>query len=190
MVAYTPKREVPMVNLIAETNQIQESLIAFYVIMVIIGFVLILVDKRRWIAHTERSAYMMNYKRKRAVAEESTSGSEGEAQEGAEENEEKSKKAKNTKKTKHSPDDYQYEGRIKLGVFLAIGILFGGVGELLGMIFCRHKWYNRGFRYGVPALALFNILIGALLLYLTGETGSPDVINVTVAKIVGSGLCI
>ena len=176
-----------MINLIAETNQIQESLIAFYVIMVIIGFILIFVDKRRWIAHTERSAYMMSYKRKRsAPTEESAEGETSESD--PEANDKKPKKKK--KDSKHSPDDYQYEGRIKLGVFLAIGIIFGAVGELLGMVFCRHKWYNRGFRFGVPAMALFNILMGALLLYLTGETGADSVISVTVAQIVGSGLCI
>lgn len=178
-----------MINLIAETNQIQESLIAFYVIMVIVGFILIFVDKRRWKAHTERSAYMMNYKRKRSAPVEDSS----ETTESAETTEDeigKKEKKKKDKKSKNSPDDYQYEGRIKLGAFLAVGILFGGVGELLGMVFCRHKWYNRGFRFGVPLMALFNILLGALLLYLTGEAGNDSVIIVHASHIIGSGLCI
>lgn len=173
-----------MINLIAETNSIQESLIAFYVVMVIIGFVLMFVDKRRWKAHTDRSAEMMNYKRRRLVDAEPQAEDQAEPTD-----EEKGKKTKKDKKSKQ-PKDYEYEGRIKLGAFLVVGILFGAVGELLGMIFCRHKWYKPSYRLGVPALALLNIVLGALLLYLVGETGSDDAIIVTVARIVGNGLCI
>ena len=173
-----------MIYLLAETNNIQESLIAYFFIMSLIGFILIFVDKRRWKAHTERSAYMLSRKRRAPVEETSTEG-EGEEIEPTKKEKKAMKKA-----AKNSPETYEYEGRIKFGVFLAIGILFGALGELLGMIFCRHKWYNAGYRFGVPALALGNIIIGALLMYLLGESGTDDTIYVTVAQIVGNGLCI
>lgn len=170
-----------MINLLAETNQTQEVFIAFFACMVLVGFILIFVDKRRWVAHTERSAYMMSVRSRKAAAEPQ------EGEEASLENEKKSKEKK--KKNKHDPAEYQYEGRIKVPAFLIVGILFGAVGELLGMIFCRHKWYNKGYAWGIPLLAILNVIIGALLLYLAGETGSDDAIMVTAARIVGSGLC-
>lgn len=140
-----------MINLICEGTQTNyvEAFIAFFVVMTIIGFVLIMVDKKRWKAHVSRSEEMIAIregKRTPSQTEEENNDSEENA-------DIKGKK----KKKKSSDSKYEYAGRIKDRVLIPFAILFGGIGELLGMIIFRHKWYNPVYKIGMPIIAAINL---------------------------------
>lgn len=136
-----------MTTLICETtkglNNLQSSIIAFFAVMSIIGFMLIYIDKKRWKEHTNRSAEMMGVKRTAGDVEN--------------ENEPKSGGKKRKTKNSTASTDFEYEGRIKDRVLILMAIFFCGVGELLGMLICRHKWYKIQYKIGIPLIALLNI---------------------------------
>ena len=142
--------------------------VTFFVVMTIVGFVLVLVDKKRAKEQQARSNQMMAPRKKKAEGEEVP-------QEEAAEQGKKGKKGK--KKDKDLvPEDYSYQGRIPTGAFITIGVLFGALGELLGMLFLRHKWYKWAMRTFVPILTLINLALFGLILYVIIETGTGGIL--------------
>ncbi len=145
-----------MINLICEQSKTNytEVFVAFFVIMTIIGFVLIMVDKKRWKAHVSRSNEMIEM-RKGKKAEQAPETEDAEATD---------KKGKK-KKTKASSQNYEYEGRIKDRVLISFAILFAGIGELLGMIIFRHKWYNPVYKIAMPIIAAINLAFMIIIIF-------------------------
>lgn len=162
-----------MTGLLCEMNVYQQSFISFFVIATIVGFILIFVDKKRWKEHTERSAEMMKIKSKSAVAvTETPTENESSTDEGTEKKKKKGKEKK--------PEPYEYEGRIKDRVLFTLAIvLCCGFGELLGMTFCRHKWYKPEFKIGMPIIALFNIGFIVLMIFACAEVGGDGIFKWT-----------
>ncbi len=154
-----------MVYLLGTMNLYQRSIISCFVVMTIVGLALIIEDKKRWKAHTRRSADMMNRKAKAAIdISESEPGIEEESE---------------AKRKKGQDKEYEYEGRITDRVLFIIAFLFGGLGELLGMIFAKHKWYRRSYKIGMPLIALFDVLFVVFLVFIVGELGGDGGIKVT-----------
>lgn len=141
-----------MINLICETStegtNYLQAIIAFFVIMTIIGFVLIMIDKKRWKAHVARSNEMNEMRSRKKVEPEA------EVEDGDVDSKDGKKKKK---KAKSSSQGYEYEGRIKDRALIPIAILFGGIGELLGMIIFRHKWYSNVYKIAMPIIAFINL---------------------------------
>lgn len=143
--------------LTAATNIYFNAMCAFYAIMCLVGFLLIRTDKKRWNAQKARSDLMMQGKKKPAEDEAATD-----------------KKGKKDKKAKKE-EPYEYQERIPDKVFFIIAILFGALGELLGMAVYRHKWYKFAFRAYIPALAFVNIIIVAVILYFLYQMGDATI---------------
>lgn len=67
--------------------------------------------------------------------------------------------------------------RIREVLLFVIAGLGGGVGELLSMAIFRHKTYKWYFKLFMPIIAIINIIVTSLLLYLMFEAGvGADVI--------------
>lgn len=160
-----------MIGLLCEMNVYQQSFISFFVIATIVGFVMIYVDKKRWKEHTARSAEMMKAKTKSdVIASEESDETATATIDG--------KKPKKTKKETKEP--YEYEGRIKDRFLFSLAIaLCCGFGELLGMTFCRHKWYKPQFKIGMPIIALFNIGFIILMIFACAEIGGSGIFHWT-----------
>ena len=139
-------------GILLATNLYFNAAVAFWVIMSIVGFVLIVVDKKRWNAQKARSDEMMQPRKKKPQDEEAAPEDEG-------------KKSKKGKKQKESTP-FVYEPRIPDKALFGVAICFGAIGELLAMIICRHKWYKFAFRAYMPLLAILNILVGGVILLL------------------------
>lgn len=156
-----------MISLICESTKTNyfEAVIAFFVIMTIIGFILILVDKKRWKAHVARSNEMIEVRGGRKSADETL-----EAEEENQDGKEKKKKSK----SKKSDGKYEYEGRIKDRALIPIAILFGGIGELLGMIIFRHKWYSKVYKIGMPIIACINFAFMFIIAFAVKGIGGPE----------------
>lgn len=155
-----------MISLICESTKTNyfEAVIAFFVIMTIIGFVLILVDKKRWKAHIARSNEMVAMRSGKKVVDESIE----------EENENQDGKGKKKKSKSKSSEEYEYEGRIKNRALITIAILFGGIGELLGMIIFRHKWYSKVYKIGMPIIAAINFAFMFIIAFAVKGIGGPE----------------
>lgn len=155
-----------MVYLLGVMNLYQKSIISCFVIMTIVGLALIIEDKKRWIAHTKRSADIINRKAKAEIDTDSES-------EEIEEGQEKKKKGKNKDK------EYEYVGRISDKVLGTIAFLFGALGELLGMIFVKHKWHRSYYKFGMPILAFLEVIFVFFIIFILGELGGDGAIHVT-----------
>lgn len=154
-----------MIYLLGAMNLYQKSIISCFVIMTIVGLILIIVDKKRWIAHTKRSADMMNRKAKASITTE-------EREEFVEEENVGKKKVQKDK-------EYEYEGRIKDRTLFVFAILFGAFGEFLGMVFAKHKWHRSYFKIGMPILAILEVFFVIFLVFIVGEIGGDGAIQVT-----------
>ena len=171
-----------MTVLLAETNQVLPAFIAFVVIMCIVGFFLMRADKKRWLLQVARSEEMerarKGKKKKKAEA------GEGENQD-AEAEETKGKKKKKEKKIPEGfvdgrtvqSDAYQYKGLISDKVLFFFAICFGALGELLGMIVYKHRWYKWSFRVFIPSCVVLNILMGILIGLLLSAKGSDAILT-------------
>lgn len=143
--------------LLADTNIYFNAACAFWAIMNIVGFCLMLTDKKRWLAQKKRSDAMMSAHKKKP-AEEAEIAPED-------------KKSKKTKKE----EPFEYQPRIPEKALFAVAVLFGAFGELFAMIILRHKWYKFAFRVYMPIITVLNILIGGVilvLLYTRGDTSA------------------
>ena len=143
--------------------------VTFFIVMSIVGFVLVLIDKKRFDLQNARSNQMMAPRKKKADAEES---SEEQPEEGG-----KGKKGKGKKRKDEVPEDYEYQDRIPNGAFIAIAVFFGAVGELLAMLIFRHKWYKWSMRTFVPILTLINLALFGLILYVIIESGTGGILT-------------
>ena len=154
-----------MYALLAEANSALyvPSWVTFFVVMNIIGFALMLTDKRRFNRQKARSDQMMAPRKKPGQEEVP---------------EEEPKKKKGSHK-EDVPEDYTYQGRIPNGALFAIAIFFGAVGELLAMVLFRHKWYKWAFRNFIPLFSLINLAFFGLILYVILETGSGSAVLTT-----------
>lgn len=155
-----------MISLICESTKTNyfEAVIAFFVIMTIIGFVLILVDKKRWNAHVARSDEMLEMRGWKKSANETVEG----------ESENQDKEGKKKKSKLKGSEEYEYEGRIKNGALITIAILFGGIGELLAMIIFRHKWYSKVYKIGMPIIAAINFAFMFIIAFAVKGIGGPS----------------
>lgn len=63
------------------------------------------------------------------------------------------------------------EPRIKEVLLFVIAGLSGGVGELLSMLIFRHKTYKWYFKLFMPIIAVLNIAVSGLVLFLMYEAG-------------------
>lgn len=136
-----------MIGLLSETNIYQESLVSFFVIATIVGFILMYVDKKRLKEHIARSNELIN-PHSTDVAEE--------------------KKSKKTKALK----EFEYNGRIKDKTLIICAFFCCGLGEVIGMLIFKHKWYKNSFKIGMPTIALFNIAFFVLMYFAFMEMGS------------------
>jgi len=65
------------------------------------------------------------------------------------------------------------EPRIKELFLFSVAGFFGGVGVLISMLVFKHKTYKWYFKVFIPVLAIFNIILASLILYLMYEAGIP-----------------
>ncbi len=144
--------------LLLVTNIYFNSMCAFIAVMCLVGFLLIRADKKRWNAHKARSEQMMAARQK------------PQTDDSAPEDGKKDKKQK--KKKKDEP--YEYQDRISEKAMFAVAVLFGALGELLAMAIYRHKWYKFSFRVYIPILAVLNVVISAVILYMLWAKGDPN----------------
>lgn len=68
------------------------------------------------------------------------------------------------------------EKRIREVLLFAIAALGGGVGEFFGMLIFRHKTYKWYFKLFMPILAIINVVISGLILYLLFEAGADVIV--------------
>lgn len=137
-----------MIRLLCETNIYQESLVSFFVIATIVGFILIYVDKKRLKEHIARSNELLYPNDTERVEEK--------------------KKKKKTEELK----EFEYNGRIKDKTLIICAFLCCGLGELVGMLVYRHKWYKKSFKIGMPIIALLNIAFFVLMYFAFMEMGA------------------
>ncbi len=139
--------------------------VAFFVVMTIIGFCIMRLDKKRFDLQKARSDQMMAPRKKAGDPDEEVP-------------EDGKKKKKGKKRAKEEvPEDYEYQDRVPNGALIAVAILLGGVGELLAMLIYRHKWYKWAFRTFIPILAVFNLAVFGLLLYVILEMGAGNALT-------------
>ena len=151
-----------MYALLAEANSALyvPAWVTFFIVMNIVGFALMLTDKRRFNRQKARSDQMMAPRKKP----------------GQEEEEKEEPKKKKGGRKEEVPEDYTYQGRVPDKALFAVAILFGAVGELLAMLLFRHKWYKWAFRNFIPLLSLISLAFFGLILYVIIETGSGSAI--------------
>lgn len=137
-----------MIRLLCETNIYQESLVSFFVIATIVGFILIYVDKKRSKEHIARSNELISPHSADIVEEKK-----------------KNEKTDNLK-------EFEYNGRIKDKTLIICAFLCCGLGELIGMLVFRHKWYKNSFKIGMPIISLLNIAFFVLMYFAFMEMGA------------------
>ncbi len=137
-----------MIRLLCETNIYQESLVSFFVIATIVGFILIYVDKKRSKEHIARSNELISPHSADVVEEKK-----------------KNEKTDNLK-------EFEYNGRIKDKTLIICAFLCCGLGELIGMLVFRHKWYKNSFKIGMPIISLLNIAFFVLMYFAFMEMGA------------------
>lgn len=133
--------------------------------MTIVGLALIIEDKKRWMSHTKRSADMMNLKAKASLD--------------MAENELDIEEENEGKKKRNGDKEYEYEGRITDRTLFIIAFFLGGFGELLGMLFVKHKWYRKSYKVGMPIIAFVNIIFVIFIAFIFSEFGKDGGIKVT-----------
>ena len=153
--------------ILSATNVYFNAACAFIAVMCVVGFLLVRTDKKRWNAQKARSDEMMQRYLKKKPEEEK------------EEVDEKGKKKKKKKKEIQismgdDEEPFEYESRINDKAFFVVAILLGAIGVLLGMVVYRHKWYKFNFRVYIPLLAVINIIMAAVVLYLLYMRGDSS----------------
>ena len=167
-----------MEYMLLATNLHFRSFIGFIIVMTIVGFCLMWVDRKRYKAHTARSEQMQQGRAKAAPAQGATADTEAEPATEGEEN----KKGK--KKKQKEPQPYHYEKRISPTALFVIAGLFGGVGELFAMLIGKHLWYKWNFRVFIPLLAALNIALAILIGYFLLELGDDGILTTLPEQIV------
>lgn len=162
-----------MINLIFAMNIYQQSFISFFVVMTIVGFFLIYADKKKWKEYCARSAEMMEKKKPQSV-ETDSAVSENEA---VVDDNAKTKKKKKKKEKIPTSGEFEYNRRLNDRVLIALAVFLCGLGELIGMIVFRHKWYKIQYKIGMPLIALLNIFAIIVAVIACREVGGDGIIK-------------
>lgn len=161
-----------MEYMLLATNLHFRSFIGLIIVMTIVGFCLMWVDRQRYKAHVARSEQMQQGTAKTAPPQD------------AEQEPPADDTGKGKKKAKKEQRPYQYEKRISPIALFAVAVCFGGVGELFAMLIGKHLWYKWNFRVFIPLLAVFNIVAAIAIGYALLEMGGDGILTTLPEQIV------